>query len=163
MSEYLYVPDDDSGYGPVWTTDEARENFTDEELAEASPAELAISLDGWRGHYLAADFLGVAADLLEACQLDCATFHLDDPAKRGLRDRVDAMVHEANEAWGRYHAHNDVVGADPDQQADYGTECPEDCPCEFVHEITDDMESVLSELGFVTTWNDGVSVYQLSR
>lgn len=129
------------------------------------PAELitlVFNLEGYRGHYLTADFLSSAADLLEACQLDCARFHLDDPANFPLRDRVDAMVHEANEAWARYHAHNDVVGADPDQVADYGDDCPEDCPCQWISEVADDMESVLSDLGFLVDWNDGVYVFARS-
>jgi hypothetical protein len=161
-SEYVYVPDDDSEFGPVWSTSEALEEFPDDELAEARPADRVISLEGWRGHYLAADWLSCAADLLESCQLDCATYHLDDPANFGLRDRVDAMVHEANESSARYHAHNDVVGADAGVQEDYGTECPEDCPCEWISGVADSMESVLTDLGFVTIWNDGVQTFKVA-
>jgi len=171
---YLYVPDDDSEYGPVWEESEAREMFTADELADRGvvPAELVIDLEGWRGHYITADWLSEAADLLESCQLDTATYHLDvvaaeylppDRSGETFRDRVERLKHEANEAWARYHAHNDVVGADPDQVSDYGPECPRGmtCPCEFISEVADDVESLLGDLGFVTEWSDGVRTYRV--
>jgi len=166
---YLYVPDDDSEYGPIWEESEAREMFTADELADRGvvPAELIIDLGGHRGHYITADWLSAAADLLETCQLDCATYHLDDPERFALRDRVERLKSEANEAWARYHAHNDLVGADPDQQGEYGSDCSRNddgslaCPCEFISELADDVESVLVDLGFVTEWGDGVRTYRV--
>jgi hypothetical protein len=159
--EYLYVPDDDSEYGPVWSVTEASDVFSAQELADALPAELVINLGGHRGHYLTADWLSEAADLLESCQLDCATYHLDDPGRRGLRDAVENAKCDANDAWARYHAHNDLVGRDASLEADYGTECDDDCACHYVSDLADDVESLLSELGFVTEWNDGVRTYRL--
>lgn len=156
-ADWVYLPETD-GEHSILTGGE----YDPEVDGPAELITLVFNLEGYRGHYLTADFLSSAADLLEACQLDCGRFRLDDPANFPLRDRVDAMVHEANEAWARYHAHYDVVDIDPDQQADYGSECPEDCPCQWISEVADDMESVLSDLGFLVDWNDGVYVFALS-
>lgn len=156
-ADWVYLPETDGEHSILTGVE-----YDPEVDGPAELITLVFNLEGYRGHYLTADFLSSAADLLEACRLDSGRFHLDDPANFPLRDRVDAMVHEANEAWARYHAHNDVVGADPDQLADYGDDCPEDCPCQWISEVADDMESVLSDLGFLVDWNDGVYVFALS-
>lgn len=147
--EYVYVPDDDSEYGPVWLTSEALENFTTDELAEATSAELIISLDGWRGHYLAADWLSVAADLLGEVPGDDPHTHVDRMAKLAELER------EAREAAERYHAHNDIPPTSDET-------CGEDCICEFIHDIANDVESMIGDAGYVTIWNDGVQTFKVS-
>lgn len=156
MSDYLYVPDDDSEFGPVWSTMEAREVFTVEELASAQPAELVISLDGARGHYLAAGYLDNVADLL-----DNVTTHVT-PVRPGMVHA--AKVEEWRKAAAAYESHQGLFSDDSCQASpvgDYDSDSGMCSACEYIHEIADEAESILSDLGYVTIWNDGVQVFRV--
>lgn len=161
MADYLYVPDDDSDYGPVWTASEAREHFSVDDLADARPAELVVSLDGYRGHYLTVDWLVEVSDLLGEVPGDDPYTHVDRSQK--LTDlQAECVV-----AHNRYHAHNDVIGHVDDDTATYGSDCPlgddgfPDCECQWVGELAEEVESLIGEAGYVTEWNDGVSTWKV--
>lgn len=148
MSEYVYVPDDDSEFGPVWEASEAREYFTPDELADAAPAEPVVSLDGWRGHYLAAAYLSEAADLVET----------DDMPERGVE--TIAEWRKASDAYDKHGGY----GCGPTVTLPSGDNVPGLCEyCENIHEIADEAESVLGDLGYITQWNDGVSVWKVGE
>ena len=155
MHEYLYVPDDDSEYGPIWEEREARESFTAEQLEDALPADLVVSLDGSRGHYLAAAFLAEGAILLEEATVGSGTaVDLSLPEHRELRDRIADLIPEAMTTSDTYDAHQGLFsGVDA---------CEPMCErCEFIHDDCDAVEAALSDLGYVTTWNDGVTIHRV--
>lgn len=171
-SDYVSLLDFD-GEWSVMSRYEFQTTGAESEYGPAEPAYPVFNLEGYRGHYLTADFLSEAADLLGQVQsgvvIGEGLVDLSLPENFPLRDRVDEMRGEADETWARYHAHNDphvTSLPDPQMYADYGSECPvgddgyPDCSCgQGIHDLADDMESLLVDLGFVCEWNDGVYVY----
>jgi hypothetical protein len=152
MSEYLYVPNDDSEYGPIWEASEAREEFTAEELADAQPAELVAMREGARGHYLAATFLDDAADIVD----DHAW---NDDEVREVRGDMVPMA----EGWRRVAAAYNEHGGSycPEDAAGYGSDTKLCGDCEYIHDDVDTAEGVLSDLGYITTWNDGYVIHRV--
>lgn len=140
---YVYVPDDDSEFGPVWEADEAAEHFSADELAESEPADLVVSLGGHRGHYLAAGYLYEAAAIL---------------------GENNAQAEEWTAAADTYESHQSLFGDDTCEASpkDGFDELTGMCgACEYIHEIADEAEGVLGSLGYVTIWNDGVQVFKV--
>lgn len=148
---YIYVPDDDSEYGPVWDEAEAVDNFSTEELTYAVPATPVVMRDGARGHYLSATFLDDASDILDAT-----------PA-RVARDRISPDVLTASRTWRRvaqsYNEHGgyDCPGADRNDESGLCSDCA------FIHDDVQSAESALSGLGYVTLWNDGYSIFRVTN
>lgn len=144
---YLYVPDDDSEFGPVWEETEAREVFTAEELSDARSAELIVMREGSRGHYLAACYLDDAADIVETAAGEGTA-----PVAPGELAAVPDWRRVAE----NYNAHG-------------GTNCPgaegrdsRACAdCEYIHDDVDAAERVLSDLGYVTKVNDGFTIHKV--
>jgi len=162
MTNYLYIPDNDSEYGPVWPCDDQLDQFTAEQLAEATDAELVVSLDGTRGHYLAASYLAETADLMESATLGIGTtVDLSLPENFPLRDRVSEVMRDALETSDAYERHQSLFTEDTcqDDGAEPGALCSR---CEYISDDADAAESVLSDLGYVTEWNDGVRIFRVS-
>lgn len=171
---YLYMPDDDSEYGPIWEESEALETFTAEELANAIPAVLVASALGHWGHYLAEHYLREAISIVR-----------DEIPTEAMSDTLRGQLSDWSLTARTYSSHNDIFStAGPSrgcrfvmvhsrvtfgarwnmtaQAINYPPMAYERCAyCEWIHETADEAESVISELGYVTTWGDGYSIYKL--
>lgn len=136
MSEYLYLPDYDGEYSIVHVSE-----YDESEHGKSKDAELVLSLEGNRGHYLSADFVINAARLLDDKELS-------------TQDREQLAEHVENAS--TYNQHQGLFS---------GVEaCEPMCgACEYVVEDAYAVEAMLSEHGFVVEWNDGVAVYRVSE
>lgn len=148
--EYVYVPDDDSEYGPVWSSYEAVTEFTPAELADAVPATMVANRDGHHGHYLAAEYLDCASGIMTLAASESLSpwecvFLLARAA-----DDVDTSV--------AYNEHAPEGTCDPDDPDPVPFLCPR---CEFIHDQVTEAEDILSELGHVSEWNDGFHIYRV--
>lgn len=109
---------------------------------ESYPVTLVFNLDGYRGHYLAADYVMEAVSYLRDTR---HTFTIET-IERLLECEKDAVT---------YHRHNELSSPDNCTEKD-----GESCTCTYIHDSADYVESVLGENGYLTFWNDGVYVYQ---
>lgn len=171
-TEYVimgYVPQDYEWAlenGQVFHVSEATTVFPSDVLAEARPAELVIHLEDWRGHYLRADWLQETGHLLESDQT-VNRHNLD--MEHGLADEVEATKQTAYEAAATYHAH--AMGSHTQfgyatreaMEADYGSECNDECGCEWIDDVVEETERHLDRLGYVTEWGDGVGTFRVGR
>lgn len=101
---YLYIPFDDSEYGPIWEESEARDNFTTEELAneEIEYASLYARRDGHWGHYLSALYLEEVADILDS-----------EYPRDSRGEEVAARILDYKLTAAIYHAHNGTTYSSP--------------------------------------------------
>lgn len=129
--EYAYLPNGPSDYGPVWSVEEVYDVLTPEDTEGASPAELVVSLDSHRGHYLTADWITAVADLIDEAPGDVRG--VDRTAKF---DALRADAEAASEVYAmRVHDADDDV-------------------LDYIVSLSDEVESVIAEAGYITDWND---------
>jgi hypothetical protein len=140
--QYVYIPDGNDEYGPVWDVEEAIEHFTPDELAKARQAELVVSLEDRRGHYLTADWLMEVAGLLGEVSGDDPFTHADRTT------RLDTLKEEVIEAAEVYRRHNELTNVDVEHHSP-------NCTCDFIYEIADEVEELITEAGYITEWGDG--------
>lgn len=99
---------------------------------ELHDAELVVSLDGWRGHYLGRDFIYQAIGLLEGI-FNPEDFTSDLQILDQYEDRSDYLVPPSNSY----------------------------TIAEAVSEMIGEYESHLDDAGFLTEWNDGVMIVKV--
>lgn len=156
---YIYLPSIEAEFS-VWDETEAEEYFSPMELSDAKPAQMVVAMDlanhGQVG--LPADFLDEAAELVkshfETKPVDVRdrqhTFGNCKPAEE--IQTAGRWAHDAH----LYRAHNGAV--------DCVASNPEGVPCNACWNLFDlvmEAEGLLSDIGYVTEWDDGVRVWKV--
>ena len=109
---------------------------------ESYPVKVVFNLDGARGHYLAADFIASTLD------------YLRDTRHTFTIDRIECLL-EAEKSATNYRKHNELSSPDTCTDKD-----DESCTCNHIHDEADYVQDILTDLGYLVMWNDGVYVYQ---
>lgn len=134
---YVYLPEYDGEFSVM----DMQEYHVDGGEAEYGPAvscNLVLSLEGYRGHYLSADFITEARYLLEDVKLSV--------------DEKRTLV----EAYGHAITYSDHQGLHSSGKCD-----PKCSACEFISDDADTVERILTDHCFIVEWNDGVSVFKV--